>query len=578
MEALFGFTGSFDEKRFTQMSGQLLHRGSSHPESLSAEGFHAYYFDNYSSSHLDQKLKAKGSIQIGFAGTLFDEESKVLSVSALIERYQRQGMAFLKSLRGFYVIVLNVDGSTFLIRDGSGRRTLYYVLIEHELHFAVEPKALHTLSQFQKTLRPASVAQYLSFSYVPGEATMLEGLREVPAGSWVEFKNGTLKGPYRFFEFEREAQPQIENLQEAAKEFEQIFDDAIQELLALSPTPAVFLSGGLDSSMVTAKLAQRSSNTVHSFALHFGEEYPNELEFARAVAERCGTRHREIRITPKDFIPNLRRAIWHLDDPIGDPVTLPNFELAAVVAKEFEYVFNGEGGDPCFGGPKNLSMMLAHWYGGVNRGPYFREKQYLASYQRGYEDLEFMLTPDILKEIDKEEHLYKILTPYFNCQTPRSFIDKLMALNIRTKGAHLILPKVEKMLGAWNLVPLSPLFDERLVRFSFRIPGIFKVHRGIEKIVMKEACQSWLPKAVIARPKSGMRVPVHFWFQKEMRGYAKRLLSKRSIERTGIFRWNRVKQLLDYDIEEGSGRYGLRLWMLMTFEIWRRLVIEGEPV
>lgn len=180
-----------------------------------------------------------------------------------------------------------------------------------------------------------------------------------------------------------------------------------------SAKTGVFLSGGLDSSMVAAKLAQLSSEPIHTFSIHFEEEYPNELEFARMVAQRYKTHHREICVTPKEFIPNLRKAIWHLDDPIGDPVTIPNFELAAAVSTEFEYIFNGEGGDPCFGGPKNLSMMLAHWYGGIERCKYFREKQYLMSYRRAYEEMKHLLTPEFLKEIDEEEYLYGILTPHF---------------------------------------------------------------------------------------------------------------------------------------------------------------------
>src|SRR5690606_33302057 len=110
-----------------------------------------------------------------------------------------------------------------------------------------------------------------------------------------------------------------------------------------------------------------------------------------------GTDHEEVYIEPKGFLPRLREIIWHLDDPIGDPVTVPNFELACHVARERRWVFNGEGGDPCFGGPKNLPMMLQHWYG-VKRPANFREQAYLASYRRGYEELTRLLSPDLLRE------------------------------------------------------------------------------------------------------------------------------------------------------------------------------------
>ena len=105
-----------------------------------------------------------------------------------------------------------------------------------------------------------------------------------------------------------------------------------------------------------------------------------------------------------------------------------------------------------------------------------------------------------------------------------------------------------------------------------------KLERGIEKVILKNAYRDELPESVIARPKSGMRVPVHFWFQGEMKKYARHILSSRQIKRGGVFDHRRVKQLLKYNIEEGNGRYGMRLWMLLTFEIWRRIVIEGEAI
>ena len=127
-------------------------------------------------------------------------------------------------------------------------------------------------------------------------------------------------------------------------------------------------------------------------------------------------------------------------------------------------------------------------------------------------------------------------------------------------------------------IPHSPLFDERLIRLSFQMPGMMKLDRGVEKIVLKRAYENDLPPEVIERPKSGMRVPVHFWFQGEMKRFARKALHRRELLRAGIFDPQRVKQLLDYDIKESQARYGLRLWMLLTFEIWRRIVVEREDI
>jgi asparagine synthase (glutamine-hydrolysing) len=242
------------------------------------------------------------------------------------------------------------------------------------------------------------------------------------------------------------------------------------------------------------------------------------------------------------------------------------------------WVFNGEGGDPLFGGPKNIPMLLHHWYGGVERGALHRESLYLDSYRRAYDDLQQLLTPEWRACYDQCSELENTLTPFFACRRPRHFLDKLMAINIRLKGAHLILPKVERMTAAWGLTVLSPLFDSRLVQLSFQMPPGLKLDRGVEKAIMKRAYREELPSAVVDRPKSGMRVPVHYWFRGEMKRYARRILGRKALRSAGIFNPDRVQQLLRYDIEEGRGRYGLRLWMLITFEIWRRIVIEREAV
>ena len=270
--------------------------------------------------------------------------------------------------------------------------------------------------------------------------------------------------------------------------------------------------------------------------------------------------------------------IWHLDDPIGDPITMPNFELASRAANECAQIFNGEGGDPIFGGPKNIPMLLHHWYGGVDRGKQFREEAYLQSYRRGYEEVSRLLTPEFRASFSIDEELTEPLTPFFACPHSRGFLDKLCAINIRLKGAHLILPKVERMLGAWRVQADAPLFDASLIRLSYRMPSQMRLRHGVEKIVIKDAYRDAIPLDVVMRPKSGMRVPVHYWFQGELKRYARRVLSSRSLKREGIFDPVRVRELLRYDTQEGPGRYGLRLWMLLTFELWRRIVIDGEAV
>lgn len=510
------------------------------------------------------------------------------------------------ALRGSFAIACLAHGSLTIARDPAGCQSLYYGRVGSRWLVATEPKAITAEVHFEKRIRRAAIAQYLAFSFVPGHSTMLENLFEAEAGHVITLRCGEEPCITRSFHFEEDewrSNPEIREARETQatdpgttadacrfhddrevssdrvwiQRTRQHVEQAVTERLA-SSSAAVFLSGGLDSSIIAAEVARQSPGPIHTYSIHFGTKYPNELAFAREVAQRIGSRHEEVLIQPRHFLPRLRQMIWHLDEPIGDPITQPNFELAARVGREFDTVFNGEGGDPLFGGPKNIPMLLLHWYGDRERPANFREQAYLASYRRAYDEWTRLLTADLRREIDPHDDLEHLLRPFFDTSRPAHFLNKLMAINIRLKGANLILPKVDRMLAAHGLTPLSPLFDDRLARLSFQMPPRMKLRAGIEKYVLKRAYENDLPRSVIDRPKSGMRVPVHYWFRRELRRYAGSILSRRNLRRAGIFDPDRVQQFLRYETEEGRGRYGLRLWMLLTFEIWRRIVIEEEAV
>ncbi|MEO2034162.1 MAG: asparagine synthase-related protein [Planctomycetaceae bacterium] len=601
MGAISGFTGPPDERLGIAMSDILAHRGgpdvvtnAARPATMSLRpsryngGLGLVRAALHDFPERDLTVALCGYL-IGIDDDALRETTGVPSsndrpfYAALADAFMRDGIHIANQLRGGFVLVVRDGQSLHIVRDGAGCRTVYYAEHDSRWLFAIEPKAITRVPGFRKTIRPAALAQYLSCSFVPGSGTMLENLWELPAGHAVRLEpdsEPTLTRWYHFETDEPEREATVNNGDSTwTRDFSTEMQRAVEERMPHNEPFGVFLSGGLDSSVITAELARQiGGRNVRTWALHFGPDYPNELEFARSVAERCGTDHREVLVQPRDFLPRLRRMIWHLDDPIGDPITQPNFELASHVSGDVKFIFNGEGGDPCFGGPKNLPMMLHHWYGGIDRERNFRERCYLHSYRRAWEEIEFLLSDDVRQALNVERDLEGVFTPYLEADSPRLFLNRLTSVNIREKGAHLILPKVERMLGAHDITPLAPLFDERLVRFSFRMPARCKLDRGIEKVVLKRAYENDLPKEVIDRPKSGMRVPVHYWFKSEMRRYVRHILSPRSVRRAGLFNPERVRQLLSYNIEEGRGRYGLRLWMLTTFELWRRIVVEGESV
>ena len=562
------------------MSNAVEHRTGGPSRSLQTTAGTLAYRPPASPEHCQGGLAESNGVRLAFAGRVRTTvDGRTALAAFLAEQYRRLGIGFIEALHGDFVCAVLDGEQLHLCRDGAGARSIYFAEHDGRFFFSVEPKGLWTLPGFSKHIRPAGIARYFTFSFQPTAETLLEDLWHVPAGHVATLSRGSSPRFTRTFRFEETEPAGPEpDADHWVGRFRQALGTAVEKRLDGRSGVIAFLSGGIDSSIVVHEAAARLGSELRTFALHFGEKYPHELEFARMVADRCGTRHEEVLVRPKSFLPRLRRMVWQLDDPIGDPVTIGNFELASHVAGSANAVLNGEGGDPCFGGPKNLPMLLQHWYGGARNGRAFRERLYLESYRRGYHELTRLLTPDWQGLINPQNDLEAVLTPFFETGRPARFLNKLMAINIRLKGAQLILPKVERLLGGWGLQPLSPLFDENLIRLSFEMPPQLKLSRGVEKWILKQAYKDDLPEEIVDRPKSGMRVPVHFWFQGELKRYAKSLLSEKNIRQAGLFNPERVRQLLRYEAEERDSRHGLLLWMLITFEIWRHIVVEGESV
>jgi len=318
---------------------------------------------------------------------------------------------------------------------------------------------------------------------------MFEGIKELQPGSLLCFRNGQAQ-VQRHFRFEKyAAETNCPALVRTALE------QSVTECLAVRPDklPAVFLSGGIDSSAVLAVAAQQlpkariPTSRIPTFSAHFGAEYARENEFIQLMVNRYHTDHHWLEIRPDGFLERLREIIWRLDDPIGDPVTVPNYLLAQAASQAADVVLNGEGGDPCFGGPKNIPMLMARLYGPLPGEPStgWLERNYLRAFQRCYQDLSALLDPALLREAGGEDALIALLEPYFREPEPQDFVNKLMSINIRLKGANLILVKVEKMSSAHGLLALPPLFSRRIIETSMLCPPSVKLAGAVEKSVLQ---------------------------------------------------------------------------------------------
>ncbi|HEY3330591.1 MAG TPA: asparagine synthetase B family protein [Capsulimonadaceae bacterium] len=486
-------------------------------------------------------------------------------LALLAELYQRYGIAAGRMALGmFAVAVHDRDHDTVtLMRDGVGARTMYFASQGPSTWFASRLRTLHAIPNLSGQLSLTALRRYLTCAFVPGSETSWEGISELDPGESITFPGGKRQ---LFWRLEESAWDDDEPLEISAARLRGTIDEAVRDRLPASGEPVgVFLSGGLDSSLVTALAAKLHSGPVHTFSIHFGKQHRSELEFSDLVAQHCGTIHHVLELPAKTIMRRLHDTHAALDDPIGDPLTTPNSLVGELAAQHVKVVLNGEGGDPCFGGPKNSPMLLHRLYGEHESF----SSAYMRSFQKCFDDLDSLLLPEVKRHLLTAEPQETLFEPYFSGELMSDGLNQLMHVNTFFKGASHILTKVNNLTSANGLIGRSPLFDRRVVEASFGIAPRHKLAAATEKAVLKAASVDLLPASIIHRPKSGMLVPVQYWFRNELRGYAADMLLGKQARTSAYFDRRTVKSWINY---RGGvwPRHGVKLWLLLALEIWLR--------
>lgn len=483
----------------------------------------------------------------------------------------------LASVEGAFTVAwLDPDGALTLARDPIGERTLFYAQTPHGLVFASTLAAVLASGLVERQINPVAVATYLSYAYLPGRETLAAGVFELVPGECLRYQGGLLKRG-RFWSLPAGRQPADTPTDPAisARQLRIALEEAVRRRLPPGETVGASLSGGLDSSLVVALAAQQHDRPIRTYSISFGEGYANELPFSSLVAAHCATDHQIVELAPEVVLHHLDQTIGLLSEPIGDPLTVPNALLFRQAAEDVGVILNGEGGDPCFGGPKNLPMILAELLGDgasdAEDDPLQRERSYLRAHGKCYDDLPTMLLPDVYAALHDQPLERALTRPLTDPRWP-SFVAKLMALNVTFKGGHHILPKVDHLSAPFGVVPRAPLFDRAVAELAVSLPPQLRLRGSVEKWILKQAVRDLLPPSIIERPKSGMLVPVEAWFRGPLLPAVRgRLLD--GLTPFGLFQRGYLETLLAGKLGGVRPRIGAKIWLLVTLEAWLRTVL-----
>ena len=524
----------------------------------------------------------------------------------ILEAYRTWGVDCLRHLNGMFAFAIwdHEARRLFAARDRAGKKPFYYRIDEDGVSFASEPKAFLADPAFTAEADPAALFQYLSFQYVPTPLSAFRGVSRLPPAHSLTI-DATGVRLDRYWQLEYEPKPTLSEA-DAVEAVLAALREATRVRLVSDVPLGAFLSGGIDSSVIVALMADLASGPVRTFSIGFDEAAWNELPYARQVAERFGTDHHELVVRP-DAMAILPKLVWHYNEPYADSSAIPTMYLAEMTRQSVTVALNGDAGDENFAGyDRYLASRLA---GRVDVLPLTLRRSVAAVARRipagGSRTTQSRLVRFLEAAADSRERRYARWMFHFDEPRKRQLcrpefiasaghadaaglleatfarvrtsddVDTLLAVDMATYLPDDLLVKVDIATMAYGLEARSPFLDPRVMACAARLPSSLKLHGRQKKYVLKQVARRLLPASVIDRPKMGFGVPLERWFRGELRDLTHDVLLGSRLEARGYFDRRYIARIIS-EHEAGVRTWHYQLWNLLIFELWHRTFIDGQ--
>jgi asparagine synthase (glutamine-hydrolysing) len=517
----------------------------------------------------------------------------------LVHLYEEHGLAFVERLRGMFAIALWDAKQRRLVvaRDQFGIKPLYYRLRERSLEFASELKALLTQPDFSREIDLDALDAFLAFGFVPAPLTIFRQAKKLPPASMLICDGD---GPWRV-RVEAYARPRPGAADEVRPESEQ---DLAQELCArlrdsvrahlIADVPVgVFLSGGIDSSLIVALAAEVSSDPVKTFTVGFEERHFDERGAARLIADRYATDHHELVMRP-DAVALLPALSEVFDEPFADASAIPTFLISQLARQHVKVALSGEGGDEFFGGYNYyVGHRLAPLVGGVAgamrplverlpsssaksstldwQAKRFARAARLGPVERHYawktyiapEERMQLVLPDRRPSLDPVE----LLRARYSETEGADELARVMDIDVGIFLVDDMLVKTDRASMAHSLEARVPILDTEVADLAFALPSRLKVRAFSKKRLLKRAADGLVPRRILNGEKRGFAIPRAAWLRGELRPFVDEVLSEESLRRQGFFEPRAVARLVDDHMSHRIDN-GRKIWCLLVFGLW----------
>lgn len=530
----------------------------------------------------------------------------------ILRLYERHGRECALHLRGMFAFAVwdARRGELLLVRDRFGVKPLYYShLDDGSLYFGSEIKSILASGAVRPAMNMGALPDFLANHAPSGEETLFAGIRRLPAGHTLVWRDGEITiSPYWDLHFGETDERSDAVL---VDEYRERFFDAVRMRLMSDVPLGMFLSGGIDSASITAAMSTMVSEPIKTFSVAFAEREANELSYARLVAERYHTDHHEVVVTPEQFWGAVPKLIWHEDEPMAHPSSVALNFVSRLAAERVKVVLTGEGSDETLAGynryrvtvfNQRLGTQWERWVPGQVRSGVRGAIAALGSRSRVRQKLSrtALVLPAELTTLyfdnfavfsrDRQRRLLSpalqdslgSVDPYgaarraLEHSDARTLLDQLLYADTKTYLQELLM-KQDQMSMAASIESRVPFLDHPLVEFAARLPQRLKLRGWTTKYVLRRAMRGLLPPEILARRKMGFPVPVGAWLRAGYRPIVDEfVLGPRALAR-GLFDAEALRSMADAHAS-GSENHGQRLWALVNFEIWQRIFLDGESV
>lgn len=518
----------------------------------------------------------------------------------IIAAYLKWGIGCVERFVGMYAIALldRESGEAYLVRDCIGKKPMYYWLDGENLVFASELKPVMACPGFQKKIRKDILSRYLYQQYINAPETIFEDVYKLEPGAVLAFSGGRVK-TWKYWDikeaYHRGRKNQVEDYAQAKSELKERLKKATAYRMISDVPLGAFLSGGYDSSLITAIAQEHSKEPVKTFSIGFHEEKYNEAKYAKQVADYLGADHTELYIDEKQMFDLVESIPAYYDEPFADSSQIPSMLVAALAKEKVTVVLSGDGGDEFYCGYniyENVAQaQMLDIPGGIVHGlcnlPLVRRAgigdklpfrvRVIAENRNRETKTQFGASNYIVrakKMVRNDGHAlpchYEIESGYGEDK----WQIRRMLLDMDTYLPGDILCKVDRASMKYSLEARCPILDKDVMEYSFRIPHGFKFHKGDKKHILKDIAYDYIPKELLDRPKVGFGVPLDKWLRGPLKEQLLAYSEKEYLERQGIFDAEYVSGMVRDYIKTGDGgpatgaNYSKLSWSFFIFEQW----------